>query len=133
MFPIVLFLDSDSEEGSVPKTGNEERKTVDQVEVEGGEEDEEVDGGEEEEDDSQMDEEDGQATESGGERRLSRSGAVVDRTESRSYGSVTHKCEVSMVCVTVLDCCWFNGLGCTGLPNNGIHLFVYERVLHSCM
>uniref|UniRef100_A0A674E576 Zinc finger and BTB domain containing 17 n=1 Tax=Salmo trutta TaxID=8032 RepID=A0A674E576_SALTR len=58
------------------------------------EEDEEEGGGEEEDEEEEEDEgEDGQGTESGEERKQLQSGAVTDRTESRSYGSVTHKCE----------------------------------------
>lgn len=33
--------------------------------------------------------------ENAGEARLLRSGTYSDRTESKAYGSVTHKCEVS--------------------------------------
>ncbi|XP_046896565.1 zinc finger and BTB domain-containing protein 17 [Hypomesus transpacificus] len=84
----------DSDEGNVPKSANEEKREKDQEEVEGGEEEREAGGEEEEEgeedDDSQMEEDD---TESGREGRQTRSGAINDRTESRSYGSVTHKCE----------------------------------------
>ena len=79
----------------MPKSANEEKREKDQEEVEGGEEEREAGGEEEEEgeedDDSQMEEDD---TESGREGRQTRSGAINDRTESRSYGSVTHKCEV---------------------------------------
>uniref|UniRef100_A0A8K9URQ7 Zinc finger and BTB domain containing 17 n=1 Tax=Oncorhynchus mykiss TaxID=8022 RepID=A0A8K9URQ7_ONCMY len=90
-----LFIDNDSNEGSsAPKTVNEEKKEVEEGELE---EEEEEGGGEEEEVEEQEDEgdegEDGQGTESGEERKQLRLGAVTDRTESRSYGSVTHKCE----------------------------------------
>lgn len=34
--------------------------------------------------------------ENSGETRLLRSGTYSDRTESKAYGSVTHKCEVSV-------------------------------------
>ena len=96
-----LFIDNDSNEGSsAPKTVNEEKKEVEEGELE---EEEEEGGGEEEEVEEQEDEgdegEDGQGTESGEERKQLRLGAVTDRTESRSYGSVTHKCEVRTACL----------------------------------
>ncbi|XP_055748471.1 zinc finger and BTB domain-containing protein 17-like [Salvelinus fontinalis] len=73
--------DNDSDErNSASKTVNEEKK-VEEGEMEEDEEDEEDEG------------EDGQGTESGEERKQLQSGAVTDRTESRSYGSVMHKCE----------------------------------------
>uniref|UniRef100_A0A674E541 Zinc finger and BTB domain containing 17 n=1 Tax=Salmo trutta TaxID=8032 RepID=A0A674E541_SALTR len=83
--------DNDSDEGnSASKIVNEE-KEVEESEME---EDEEEGGGEEEDEEEEEDEgEDGQGTESGEERKQLQSGAVTDRTESRSYGSVTHKCE----------------------------------------
>uniref|UniRef100_A0A674E5P7 Zinc finger and BTB domain containing 17 n=1 Tax=Salmo trutta TaxID=8032 RepID=A0A674E5P7_SALTR len=86
-----LFIDNDSDEGnSASKIVNEE-KEVEESEME---EDEEEGGGEEEDEEEEEDEgEDGQGTESGEERKQLQSGAVTDRTESRSYGSVTHKCE----------------------------------------
>ncbi|XP_020314627.1 zinc finger and BTB domain-containing protein 17 [Oncorhynchus kisutch] len=91
-----LSQDNDSNEGSsAPKTVNEEKKEVEEGELE---EDEEEGGGEEEEEVEEQEDEgdegdDGQGTESGEERKQLRLGAVTDRTESRSYGSVTHKCE----------------------------------------
>lgn len=92
-----LFIDNDSDEGnSASKIVNEE-KEVEEGEME---EDEEEGGGEEDEEEEEEDEgEDGQGTESGEERKQLQSGAVTDRTESRSYGSVTHKCEVRTVCL----------------------------------
>uniref|UniRef100_A0A8C7ILV0 Zinc finger and BTB domain containing 17 n=1 Tax=Oncorhynchus kisutch TaxID=8019 RepID=A0A8C7ILV0_ONCKI len=82
--------DNDSDEGnSTSKTVNEE-KEVEEGEME---EDEEEGGGEEDEEEEEDEGEDGQGTESGEERKQLELGAVTDRTESRSYGSVTHKCE----------------------------------------
>uniref|UniRef100_A0A8C8D3R9 Zinc finger and BTB domain containing 17 n=1 Tax=Oncorhynchus tshawytscha TaxID=74940 RepID=A0A8C8D3R9_ONCTS len=85
-----LFIDNDSDEGnSASKTVNEE-KEVEEGEIE---EDEEEGGGEEDEEEEEDEGEDDQGTESGEERKQLELGAVTDRTESRSYGSVTHKCE----------------------------------------
>uniref|UniRef100_A0A6Q2ZFB9 Zinc finger and BTB domain containing 17 n=1 Tax=Esox lucius TaxID=8010 RepID=A0A6Q2ZFB9_ESOLU len=93
----LLFVDNDSDEGSSPpKNGNEEEKTeVEGREMKGEEEEEEEEEeeGECEEDEKDEDDgEDGQDTGSGEDRGQLGPGAVTDRTESRSYGSVTHKC-----------------------------------------
>ncbi|XP_012991976.1 zinc finger and BTB domain-containing protein 17 isoform X2 [Esox lucius] len=90
-------FDNDSDEGSSPpKNGNEEEKTeVEGREMKGEEEEEEEEEeeGECEEDEKDEDDgEDGQDTGSGEDRGQLGPGAVTDRTESRSYGSVTHKC-----------------------------------------
>ncbi|XP_062449534.1 zinc finger and BTB domain-containing protein 17 isoform X2 [Rhea pennata] len=94
--------------GSVPP-GAEQGAGLGEMELEGKEEDEETTGEEEEEakiveeeqprlqnGENAEDNESG-STDSGqensGETRLLRSGTYSDRTESKAYGSVTHKCE----------------------------------------
>ncbi|XP_066527491.1 zinc finger and BTB domain-containing protein 17 [Hoplias malabaricus] len=75
--------ENDSVEVDMSKPSSEENITEEQ-------EEEEEDSAEElqtEEDDGQMDAEDEE------EGRCLRSGAMAERSESRSYGSVTHKCE----------------------------------------
>lgn len=86
-----LVID-DGTEGSLSKAATEEnvRDELDQ--------DEEVDEEEEhteQDDEGDMDVDDeatGVADE--GEGKCLRSGVIAERSESRSYGSITHKCEV---------------------------------------
>ncbi|KAJ8016649.1 hypothetical protein DPEC_G00009440 [Dallia pectoralis] len=91
-----ISQDNDSDEGSsATKNGNEEKTEVEdggmeEVDEEDDEEEEEGDGDEDDRDED--DGEDDQDMGSGEERSQLGSGAVIDRTESRSYGSVTHKC-----------------------------------------
>ncbi|KAL6482947.1 hypothetical protein MHYP_G00078190 [Metynnis hypsauchen] len=82
--------DTSSEEG-ISKPATEENMTEEQ-------EEEEETGGEEQpldEDDGQMEAEDEGTSGSvdGEEGKYVRSGAMAERSESRAYGSVTHKCE----------------------------------------
>lgn len=53
--------------------------------------------------------------ENSGETRLLRSGSYSDRTESKAYGSVTHKCEVRAAAATA-------GLPFLGAPGITAHL-----------
>ncbi|KAI1892637.1 hypothetical protein AGOR_G00135620 [Albula goreensis] len=78
--------DDDVSKESRQQADFEESKVVEPEDE--GEEDEDVDEEEEieEEDDSTM-------QDSGGEGKQLRSGTFADRSESRAYGSVTHKCE----------------------------------------
>lgn len=88
--------ENDSDEGSSQKATKEDKKkeeTKEVVEEEEEEEedvaeDEEVFGEDDEDDDSQM-----ESSESGREGRQSLSGLANGRSESKSYSSVTHKCE----------------------------------------
>ncbi|KAL1021104.1 hypothetical protein UPYG_G00008870 [Umbra pygmaea] len=78
----MLSQDNDSDEGSSePDTGNEEKTVDEDCEMDHEEQEDEDEGGEEDDE-----------GEDGEERFQLGSGAVTDRTESRSYGSVTHKC-----------------------------------------
>ncbi|XP_072553461.1 zinc finger and BTB domain-containing protein 17 isoform X2 [Salminus brasiliensis] len=80
--------DEDSGEGAVSKPATEENLTEEEEE-ETAEEEQHL------EEDEQMEAEDEGAVESadGGEDKCMRSGAMAERSESRAYGSVTHKCE----------------------------------------
>ncbi|XP_064156793.1 zinc finger and BTB domain-containing protein 17 isoform X2 [Anguilla rostrata] len=75
----------DSDENTAEDPEDEEDR-----EEEDGEEDMEE---EEEEGEDMEEDEDTGMEESGGEGKQSRSGTFADRSESRAYGSVTHKCE----------------------------------------
>lgn len=82
----------DGSEGHLSKATTEENIT------EGLEQEEEADEEEEhteQDDEGEMDVDDGATgpTDEAGGKCL-RSGVIADRSESRSYGSITHKCEV---------------------------------------
>lgn len=63
-------------------------------------EDEELDEEEDEEGDEEMETEDGETSGSDGKR----SATAAERSESRAYGSVTHKCEVrDSLVLSILD------------------------------
>ncbi|KAI4895995.1 hypothetical protein NFI96_025275 [Prochilodus magdalenae] len=88
--------DDDSCEGGVSKPATEENMTEEQEE-EQEEEEEEVSEEEQhlEDDDEQMEAEDEETSGSvdGEEGKCMRSVSMAERSESRAYGSVTHKCE----------------------------------------
>lgn len=90
----LFFADDDSHQGGVSKLSTEEQ--AEDEEEEADEEEHNTDG-----DEGQMETEDeGAALSADGEEgRGVRSGSMAERTESRAYGSVTHKCEVSCVSV----------------------------------
>lgn len=79
--------------------GDEGTSVEPEDEGDGGEEEgmeEELEEGEDLEEGEEMeeDEDEDAVGESGGEGKHSRSGSFADRSESRAYGSITHKCEV---------------------------------------
>lgn len=78
----------DVSEGSLSKATSEEniREELEQ--------EEEVD---EEEEHTEQDDEGEIDVDDEGEGKCLRSGVIAERSESRSYGSVTHKCEVREV------------------------------------
>lgn len=82
----------DGTEGSLTKAATEEN-TREELE-----EEEEADEEEENTEDDEEGEMDGDDASAGatdeGEGKCLRSGVIAERSESRSYGSVTHKCEV---------------------------------------
>ncbi|KAI5612260.1 zinc finger and BTB domain-containing protein 17 isoform X1 [Silurus asotus] len=80
----------DGSEGSLSKASTEEntREELEQEE-EADEEEEHI----EEEDEGEMDVDEDDAAADEGEGKHLRSGVIAERSESRSYGSVTHKCE----------------------------------------
>lgn len=82
----------DSSEGRLSKATTEENL---REELEKEEETDEEEENTEQDDEGEMDVDDGAtgtADEGGG--KCLRSGVIAERSESRSYGSVTHKCEV---------------------------------------
>lgn len=86
-----------ADDGSVEtssKTTSEENVREQEQEEEADEEEEHT----EQEDEGDMDVDDaaGEVTDEG-EGKCLRSGVIAERSESRSYGSVTHKCEVREV------------------------------------
>lgn len=87
-----MSLGDDGTEGSLSKAGTDEtvRDELDQDE-EADEEQEHT----EQDDEGEMDVDD-EATDEG-EGTCLRSGVIAERSESRSYGSITHKCEVRVV------------------------------------
>lgn len=87
------MVTDDSSEESLSKATTEEniREELDQEE-EVDEEEEQTDQ-DDEEGEMDVDDATAEATDEG-EGKCLRSGVMAERSESRSYGSVTHKCEV---------------------------------------
>lgn len=86
--PAELELEAKEEEGEVMADHEEEAKIPE-------EEQPRLENGESAEDNESGSTDSGQ--ENLGETRLLRSGTYSDRTESKAYGSVTHKCEVRLL------------------------------------
>lgn len=95
LFCRLVTDDENASDASLSKVTTEEnlKEELEQEE----EADEEENHTEQDDDDGEMDVDDdddaGGATDEG-EGRCLRSGFIAERSESRSYGSVTHKCEV---------------------------------------
>ncbi|NXG49089.1 ZBT17 protein, partial [Psilopogon haemacephalus] len=90
-FPAELKLEGKEEERQPPPAAEEEEEEEEEEAKVGEEEQARLENGEAAEDNESGSTDSGQ--ESSGEPRLLRSGSYGDRTESKAYGSVTHKCE----------------------------------------
>lgn len=99
---IVILIDNDSEDEAPSKT-KAEKTVIDSTEVSEGQEDDSGETGNEEADDKDEEgDEDGEASQqeegvdlsSEGDGKPGQSGSMSSRSESKSYSSVTHKCEV---------------------------------------
>lgn len=84
-------MTDDSSEETLSKATIEENKREELKQEEEADEEEEHT---EQEDEGEMDVDDAEGETDEGEEKCLRSGVIADRSESRSYGSVTHKCEV---------------------------------------
>lgn len=108
MFHAVPYIDSDSEDEGTLKTKTEKNK-VDPTEMTTGEdeqealkeEDDEEVAEEEDFDVSQQMEMDGGELSSESSERQTLTASMSNRSESKPYSSVTHKCKVRSVCVCV--------------------------------
>lgn len=98
-----MELEGKEEEGEMAAEDEEEAKIPKEVQPK-------LENGENAEDNESGSTDSGQ--ENSGETRLLRSGTYSDRTESKAYGSVTHKCEVSAAAAPA----GLLSLGVTGVP-----------------